>query len=103
MSDETTVGASAAAAHQRIAKATKASGAIIRVKPADFLTILNKNEKPLVVNTTSSFFSSKSYRYLTAYKGLIFYTKDNDPLHLPSKAEVIEADKIWNKELLVVF
>ncbi len=95
MSYGTTTGASAAAAQQRLANATKASGAIISVRPEDFITILNKIEKPLIVTSVSNFFGSKSYRYLTAYKGLIFYTKNNEPMHLPSKAELIEADKIW--------
>ncbi len=41
--------AGAAAEAAAIAQATKASGAIVRVEPPDFMTILSKTEKPLVV------------------------------------------------------
>jgi hypothetical protein len=88
-------GGSAAAVHESIANATKASGAIIKIKPDDFVSILNKGDKPLVVYSRTVFLGSKSFRYLTSYKGLIFFTKCKEPLHIPSKAEVIQADKIW--------
>ena len=64
-----------------VAQAIKASGAIVRVEPADFMTILDNVENPLLVYSESKFFSKK-YRYLTAYKGLIFYAKSATPLML---------------------
>jgi hypothetical protein len=84
----------AAGAAVAIAQAIKASGAIVSVESTDFMTILNKVERPLVVCSESRFISTK-YHYLTAYKGLIFYTKSLSPLMLRSSAEIINAKKIW--------
>jgi hypothetical protein len=86
-----TNGATAAAA---IAQAIKASGAIVRVEPTDFMTILDRVDNPLVVCSESKFFSKK-YHYLTAYKGLIFYTKSSTPLMLRPSVELIMAKNIW--------
>ena len=88
-------GAGAAAARAAaIAKAIKASGAIVRLEPDDFLTILSKSAKPLVVIAVGGFIK-KEYQYLTAYKGLIFFTKLQTSLILPGDAEVIAAKNIW--------
>jgi len=87
-------GAVAAAGEAAIADAIKASGAIVNVEPGDFETILGKVESPLVVHAQGGVFTTK-YHYLTAYKGLIFYTKTQTPLALPPKAELINARKIW--------
>lgn len=84
-------GAAAAAA---IAQAIKASGAIVRVEPSDFMTILSKSEKPLVVIAEGGFVK-KNYQYLMGYRGLVFFTKSITPLQLPSKIELIAAKKIW--------
>ena len=86
-----TAGAAAAAA---VANAIKASGAIISVEAGNFMTILEKTDNPLVVCSESKFISTK-YHYLTAYKGLIFYTKTATPLMLRPSAEIIHAQKIW--------
>jgi len=94
MTNGAAAGGAAAAAGAAIAQAIKASGAIVRVEPVDFETILNKVDKPLVVYSQSRFFSKK-YHYLTAYKGLIFYTKTTTPLMLRPSAEVIQARQIW--------
>jgi hypothetical protein len=84
-------GAAAAAA---IAQAIKASGAIVRVAPNDFLTILRKAEDPLVVHAQGGFLS-KNDQYLLGYKGLIFFCKSPAPLTMPFAVETIEAQKIW--------
>jgi hypothetical protein len=68
----------AAAAAAAIAQAIKASGAIVRVEPRDFLRIFEQQEAPLVVHATGGFFST-SYQYLTSYKGLAFFTKSETP------------------------
>ena len=86
--------ASGAAASAAIAQAIKASGAIVNVVAADFMKILEKVDNPLVVCSESKFISTK-YHYLTAYKGLIFYTKSATPLMLRPSAEIIRAKKIW--------
>ncbi len=84
----------AAAAAAAMANAVKASGAIIKVEEPDFLTILSKTKAPLVVMTEGGLFK-KNYQYLSGYKGLVFYTKVTQPLHLPSDAELIYSKKIW--------
>ncbi len=87
-------GAVAATGEAALAEAIKASGAIVSVEPGDFEVILEKTEAPLVVTAQGGVFTTK-YHYLTAYKGLIFYTKTPMPLALPPKAELITARKIW--------
>ncbi|MFH1381493.1 MAG: hypothetical protein ABIH70_01205 [Chloroflexota bacterium] len=88
-------GAVAAAARAAaIANAIKASGAIINVNSDDFLRILAKSNKPLVVMAKGGVFKV-NYQYLTAYKGLIFYTKSPTMLSLPGDIELILSDKIW--------
>jgi len=86
--------AGAAGAANVIADAIKASGAIVGVEPEDFEAILERTEAPLVVCARGGVFTTK-YRYLTAYKGLVFHTKTSTPLSLPPRAELIEARKIW--------
>jgi len=84
-------GAAAAAA---VAQAIKASGAIVRVSSADFMTILSKCEKPLVVVAEGGVFK-KHLQYLAGYKGLVFFTKSDSPVQLPADAEIVKAGKIW--------
>jgi hypothetical protein len=85
------VGAGAAAA---IAQAVKASGAIVRVEPNDFLTLVGKSKSPLVVTAQGGLFG-KNYQYLTSYKGLAFFTKSSIALNLPGDAEIVQSAKIW--------
>ena len=94
MTNGAAAASAAAVAAATIAQAIKASGAIIHVESTDFMTILGKVERPLVVCSESRFISTK-YHYLTAYKGLIFYTKSATPLMLRPSIEVISAKKIW--------
>jgi hypothetical protein len=77
-----------------MAQAVKASGVIVRVEPRDFLQVLQRQERPLVVHATGGFFST-SYHYLTSYKGLAFFCKSETPLNLPRDVELIVARKIW--------
>ena len=86
-------GGAAAAADAAIAEAIKASGAIVRVEPRDFETILSRAESPLVVTAKGGFLYRK-FCYLTAYKGLVFYTKSEVPIPLDG-VETIAAKKIW--------
>jgi hypothetical protein len=86
-----TNGAAAAAA---IANAIKASGAIVRVENKDFKSILQRTPKPLVVVAGRGFFSLYN-KYLTSYKGLIFYTKSRDPLNLPGDIELVNCSRIF--------
>lgn len=84
----------AAAAAAAIAQAIKASGAIVRVEPEEFLKIVSRSEEPLVVTAEGGFLGT-THQYLTSYKGLAFYTKSSEALHLPGDAELIVSRKIW--------
>ncbi len=81
-----------------IANAQKAQGVIVQVEPGDFMAILKKTELPLVVHAQSKILKV-TYKYLTTYKGLAFYTKTPDPLHFNEKVEVIMAKKLGIPEL----
>jgi hypothetical protein len=87
-------GSGAAAAHAALVQAVKASGAIIKVEPDAFSTMLNKIEQPLVVMSIGGIIK-KDFRYLTSYKGLIFYTKSPTEILLPGRTELIAAKQIW--------
>lgn len=86
--------ASGAAAAAAIAQAIKASGAIVRVEPDAFVRILGRQSDPLVIWARGGVFGAR-FRYLTSYKGFVFFAKSSSPLHIPSTAEVIAAKKIW--------
>ena len=85
--------AGGAAAAMAIANAIKASGAIVKVEPKDFVSIVGRADKPLIVITEKTFWSG--YKYLSSYKGLAFYTSSTEKLSLPGDAEIIAARKIW--------
>lgn len=84
----------AAVAVQVTAQAIKASGAIVRVEPDEFLKLLARSADPLVVTAPGGFLSS-GQEYLFSYKGLVFFTNSPEPLSLPESAEVIAAQRIW--------
>lgn len=86
--------AAAGAAAAAIAKATKASGIVVRVSAENFMAILRRVESPLVVHASGGIFSMR-YHYLVSYKGLAFYTKSREPLQLPFGTELVNADSIW--------
>lgn len=86
--------AATAAAAAAIARAVKASGAIVDMEPEDFMSIVNRGEKPLVVVAPGGFLD-RSFRYLVGYKGLVFHTKTKNELTLPGKADIVHARTIW--------
>ena len=81
-----------AAAYAAIAQAIKASGAIVRMEPEEFLKVLKRDS--LVVTAKGGMIKA-NYQYMTSYKGLAFFTKSPTPLELPGNAEVIAAKDIW--------
>jgi len=83
-----------AAAAVAIANAIKASGVVVKVENKDFLSILQRTQSPLVVVAGKSIWLS-SHKYLTSYKGLAFYTKSRDPLHLPGDVELVACKTIF--------
>ena len=85
--------AAAGAAQHAIANAIKAFGVVVTVTNGDFLTILERTEKPLVVMANKRFLSP-NYKYITSYKGLAFYTKSDELLHLPGDVELVTSEKI---------
>lgn len=85
----------AAAAAAAVAQAIKASGAIVKMEPNDFLQIVYRADDPLVVVAISKVFRKTSYKYITSYKGLAFYTKSPKQLSLSSGAELVSAKQIW--------
>jgi len=90
MADAGASGAVAAA----IANAIKASGVVVRVEPEDFVKILRKVEKPLVIYNKAGFFTTK-HQYLTSYKGFAFFTKTPTQIDLPRTVEVVIAKSVW--------
>jgi hypothetical protein len=83
-----------AAAVAAAMNAIKASGAIVQVDAEDFQRLVSRQDEPLVVMSESTFFGTR-YKYLTAYKGLIFHAKSREPLRLGGRAEVVRAKSIW--------
>lgn len=86
--------AGAGAAAAAIAKATKASGVLVKVDPEEFSRLLSRMKDPLIV-TAEGWFFGRNYQYLVSYKGLAFFTKSESELALPSGAEVVTASRIW--------
>ncbi len=84
-------GAGAAAA--AIANAIKACGAIVWVEPEEFEAVLARLDTPLVVVSGPKWWTKK-YRYLTAYKGLVFYTKTDVPFAFEGDFELINATSV---------
>jgi hypothetical protein len=82
------------AAGHTLAQAVKATAGLVRIDEVDFQSILNRVEDPIVVVAEGGFFS-KSFKYLTSYRGFILYTQSKDPLHIPGRAEVLNASSIW--------
>ena len=88
--------AAGAAAAAYIANATKASGAIVRLDPQEFMRIISKMKSPLIVvsRATGGLFS-RNNEYLTNYRGIFFYTKTGTALNLPGDAELVSARSFW--------
>ena len=84
---------SAHAAQAAIANALKASGVVVRLEPAEWMSILKRTDAPLVVIGTGGVFR-KHVQYLTSYRGLAFFTTSRDPLVLPGRAEIVSAKSI---------
>lgn len=85
-------GAAAAAA---IAQAIKASGAIVRMEPNDFMQIVGRADEAIVVMATSKIFGRTTYKYITSFRGLTFFTKSSSRLSFGSGALMVSAKNIW--------
>ena len=86
-------GATAGAAAAAAANAIKACGAIVTVRPEEFVNVLNRVPDPLVVVSHGGFFS-KQYKYLLGYKGMVFFTKSPSEISVTKRIEWVHADSI---------
>lgn len=86
--------AGASAAQAARINAVRSFGVISTVGPEEFLTIVGRQEAPLVVTATGGVFAAE-YRYLVAYKGLTFFAKSAYPLNLPLGTEIVQAEKLY--------
>ena len=77
--------------------ASKAMGSIVTVEPEQFLDIIAKTENPLIVHSPSGLLTKN--KYITSYKGLVFFTKTKDELLIPASAEIVNAKKISIPEM----
>jgi hypothetical protein len=75
-------------------QAVKASGAIVRVLPETFTSLVSKSKEPLVVTAMGGVFR-KGHQYLTSYKGLFFFTNSPTPLQFSGSVEMVTAKTIW--------
>ncbi len=87
-------GAEAATAAAAAFQIMKASGALVRVEPTQFLNLVGRQEEPLVIRARGGLFEAR-WQYMTSYRSFIFYAKASEPLPLPGRAEVLDAKKIW--------
>jgi hypothetical protein len=87
------MGAAHAAVHAAIANAIKASGVVVRLEPIEWLSIVKRTESPLVIVAPGGVFKKKLH-YLTSYRGLAFFTKSDEALVLPGRAEIVTAKSI---------
>ena len=86
--------AGAAAVAAAVMQAVRAMGVIVKVKPEDFLRIVERVPEPLVVRAPHGMFSKKT-NYIVSYKGFAFFTVSKDEIRLPAAAEVIHADSMY--------
>ena len=76
------------------AKAKAVLGPKITVEPIDFLRILAQLQKPVViVNNPGSIGLSKTWQYMTSYKGFLFHTVSKRQLEL-GDCEIYETKKM---------
>jgi hypothetical protein len=85
--------AGAVAAHAALANALKASGVVVRLEIADWLKVLERTERPLVVVGTGGVFR-KHNQYLTSYRGLAFFATSKEAIVLPPRCEIVQAKTI---------
>ncbi len=88
--------AAIAAAYIYVANASKASGAIVRLEPDEFMKIVSRAKARLVVvSPAKGGIFSRNNEYLMSYKGIFFYTKTRTPLTLPGDSELVSAKGFW--------
>lgn len=81
--------AAAGAAHAAMVNAHKALGVVVRLEVAEWLKILERTDRPLVVIGTGGVFK-KHNQYLTSYRGLAFFTTSKDTIVFPPRCEIVQ-------------
>ncbi|MBN1153076.1 MAG: hypothetical protein JXA58_07690 [Dehalococcoidia bacterium] len=84
----------AGAAAAAIAQAVKASGAIVNMEPEEFMTIVDRCDRPVVVTARGGLLD-RGFRYLVSYKGFVFHTRSKEALMLSGRVEIVQAKTIW--------
>jgi hypothetical protein len=82
-----------AAAHAAMVNAIKATGVVVRLEPGDWMQVLSRTERPLVVIGRGGVFKKRN-QYLTSYRGLAFFTTTADTLVMPPRCEIVQAKSI---------
>ena len=75
------------------AGASHGTSVVINTDPDVFLSVVERNKDGLVVMSESGLLRTK-YRYLTSYKGLIFYCESAERLTLSPNIELLTAESI---------
>jgi hypothetical protein len=76
------------------AKAKAVLGQKITVTPEEFVKIISKMDQPVViVNNPGGLGFSKTWQYLTSYKGFVFHTASKNEITF-SGCEIYEAKKV---------
>ncbi len=88
-------GAAAAAAIAAMMNAVKASGAIVRVEPGDFEALVHRMGEAFVLHESPRGMFQRKHRYLTSYRGFIFFAQSAEPIFLGKGVEELPVTKIW--------
>jgi len=79
--------------HYTQALSARALANHVKVDQQTFETVLEKSENPLVLIAPAGFIRSL-YRYVTSYKGIVFYLQTDKALNFNEKVECIYIKKI---------
>lgn len=74
----------------------RATGMIVLVEPQEFVAVVAKMNKPMVILAEGAL--SMTFRYVTVYKDMIFFSKSEAPVSFANEVELIRARKIWLPE-----
>lgn len=75
-------------------RAIRAAASIVEVAPKDFLAIVARAEKPLVISSRGGILRRR-FSYVVSFRGLTFVTRSRERLALPEGTDVIAAVRMW--------
>lgn len=76
-----------------VASAKSTIGPFVVCEPIEFQNLLARCETPIIVCAEKGMLT-KTFQYLTSYRGLVFYTESGFPIEMPTQAEVVSARQI---------